>query len=176
MRQILISAATLLALSVSACADDNQAQVQAFSPDEIRADASVLEGRQYISTGQPDQKLLELAKEAGYRAVIDLRTPAEDRGIDEAAAVESLGMHYVSFPVAGSTDINLEKAAAFDRLLGQTEGPVLLHCRSGNRVGAMLALDASRKGASEEDALKIGKEAGLTSLESSVKTAIAKAP
>ncbi|SVE15895.1 uncharacterized protein METZ01_LOCUS468749, partial [marine metagenome] len=44
--------------------------------------------------------------------------------------------------------------------------------RSGNRVGGLLALSASARGASQEDALVIGRKAGLTSLEAVVKERI----
>jgi len=51
------------------------------------------------SAGQPDEAALEVFAKRGYTTVIDLRTAAEDRGIDEPAAVEHLGMDYIShFP------------------------------------------------------------------------------
>ncbi len=53
-------------------------------------------------------------------------------------------------------------------MLAGIEGPVLLHCRTGNRVGALLALRASMQGASDEEALEIGRKAGLGSLETAV--------
>ena len=47
------------------------------------------------STGQPNAEQLALFAEAGYVAVVDLRGESENRGLDEAAAVESLGLDYV---------------------------------------------------------------------------------
>jgi protein tyrosine phosphatase (PTP) superfamily phosphohydrolase (DUF442 family) len=47
---------------------------------------------------------------------------------------------------------------------------VLVHCGSSNRVGAVFALRAKMNGANDEDALAFGKSAGMTSLESTVKT------
>jgi hypothetical protein len=41
----------------------------------------------------------------------------------------------------------------------------LLHCGSGNRVGALLALRESQDGADDESALEYGRSAGLTKLE-----------
>ena len=45
-----------------------------------------------------------------------------------------------------------------------------MHCASGNRVGAFFALKAFKyDGKSADESLKIGKAAGLTSLEGKVK-------
>jgi len=68
------------------------------------------------ASAQPDEAALRVFADSGYAAVIDLRTPGEDRGIDEKAVVEGLGMNYVSLPV-GRDDITFEKAAELDELL-----------------------------------------------------------
>jgi protein tyrosine phosphatase (PTP) superfamily phosphohydrolase (DUF442 family) len=49
------------------------------------------------------------------------------------------------------------------RLIG--DEPVLLHCASGNRVGALIALGTRLKGAETEAAIAKGKQWGLTGLE-----------
>ncbi|MER2176978.1 MAG: hypothetical protein ABS955_04680, partial [Stenotrophomonas maltophilia] len=56
-------------------------------------------------------------------------------------------------------------AKALRTVLAQSQGPVLLHCASGNRAGALLALLQAREGASVDDALTFGRAAGMTSLE-----------
>lgn len=117
------------------------------------------------SAGQPDAQALDVFAESGYAAVVDMRGPNEDRGMDDfAGAVESKGMKYVSFPVVGNDAISFETAAELDALLEEIDGPVLLHCGSGNRVGAVLALRESLRGASDEEALAYGKDAGMTRL------------
>ena len=162
---------TLLPLSLlflfiaGAVADDS---VVAISVDEIHADASTLEGQRYISTGQPSEETLSLAREAGFVAVIDMRTESEDRGFNEAAAVSALGMEYIQLPVAGAQGTTFENAAALDDILAGIDGPVLMHCASGNRVGALIALRESANGASADDAIAAGKAAGLTRLEARV--------
>lgn len=140
-----------------------------LSTDEILSDPAALPAEGYLSTGQPDREVLRRIAEAGYVAVIDLRTDSEDRGIDEQAEVEALGLTYVSLPVAGSSGITYENASQLDATLARFEGPVLLHCGSGNRVGALLALSAKRRGASDDDALARGKAAGLTRSEDVVR-------
>ena len=121
------------------------------------------------SSGQPDQAALEVFSERGYAAIIDLRGESENRGIDEPAAVKSLGMDYVLFPIESRDAINFENAAALDELIKSYDAPVLIHCGSGNRVGAMLALRQSLNGADDEAAIEYGKEGGLTRLEDVVR-------
>jgi uncharacterized protein (TIGR01244 family) len=161
-----LTAIILIALSVGASttllADESVANLTA---DEIRADASRLDNARLISTGQPDEAVLLAAQQAGIVAVIDLRGEEEDRGLDEAVSVEALGMQYVSLPVDGPADVTFDNAAKLDSLLSDIDGPVLLHCASGNRVGALMALRASLHGADAEAALAAGKAAGLTRLE-----------
>lgn len=118
--------------------------------------------------GQPDAATLEVFAKNGYVAVIDLRTVDEDRGLDEQAVVEGLGMQYVTMPI-GYEGITFENAEALDKLLAEFDEPVLLHCGSSNRVGALLALQASLEGASDAEALEIGRRAGLLSLEPTVR-------
>ena len=123
------------------------------------------------SAGQPDEAALGIFAEQGYTTVIDLRTAGEDRGMDEAAVVEGLSMEYISLPI-GRDDINFDHARSLDLLIGETDGPVLVHCGSANRVGALLALSKSLDGADDETALEYGRKGGMTRLESAVKKAL----
>jgi uncharacterized protein (TIGR01244 family) len=116
------------------------------------------------TAGQPDEASLNSLAAAGYVAVIDLRSDAEDRGFDEKSVVESLGMNYISIPVSGADGVSYDNAALLDQSLSGIEGPVLVHCASSNRVGALLSLREKMHGASAEDALDLGLEAGLSSL------------
>jgi uncharacterized protein (TIGR01244 family) len=162
---------SLALLAVASCAvvDEKSADsVVSIKADEIRADASLLNGQHYVSTGQPDKEILSLAKNAGFTTVVDLRGESEDRGMDEAAEIEALGMRYVKLPIAGAADVTFDNAIALDKILADADGPVLLHCASGNRVGALYALREKLSGASDEEALAAGKAAGLTRLESVV--------
>lgn len=125
------------------------------------------------SAGQPDAAALEVFADSGYEVVIDMRGPGEDRGIDDfPGAVEARGMKYVAFPIASADEINFEKAAELDQLLESADGPVLLHCASGNRVGAILALRQSLNGADDESAIAYGRDAGMTRLEPTVRKAL----
>jgi uncharacterized protein (TIGR01244 family) len=120
------------------------------------------------SSGQPDEAALKVFAAQGYTTVIDLRTEGEDRGLDEPAVVRQLGMAYVPLPI-GRDSVNFDSAKALNNLIENAQGPVLVHCGSGNRVGALLALRKSLAGADEATALKYGREGGMTGLESQVK-------
>lgn len=170
MKKFIAFALSLLFFGCASVADEN---VLAITVADIQANPAVLAEQRYISTGQPDEALLSLAKDAGYVAVIDLRTAAEERGIDEAAAVDALGMSYHLLEVAGASGVTFENARALDALLADIDGPVFLHCRSGNRVGALMALRASMNGASDEEAMAIGKGSGLGSLAGVVESRLA---
>jgi len=166
MKIFFLTILTLAFFSTSTFADnDGPASVLAIAIDDIRSGDVQLGDQDQVSTGQPDIAVLSLAKEAGFSAIVDLRGESEDRGFEEAAEVEALGMRYISLPISGAEGVNFDNAAELDRVLAEIDGPVLLHCASGNRVGALIALRAKLHGASNEDALSTGKAAGLTRLE-----------
>lgn len=120
---------------------------------------------QLYTAGQPSAAQLQQAAAAGITTVIDLRQPDEDRGFDETAAAERLGLRYVRIPVAGAAGLTGANTRALHAALAQSQGPVLVHCASGNRAGALLALLQAADGGPVEQALQFGRDAGMTSLE-----------
>jgi len=142
--------------------DDGQIHVD-IQAVTVSSDLRPVDG--VTSAGQPNAEQLALAAEAGYVAVVDLRGEGEDRGLDEEALLEDLGLDYVQLPISSPDAISMQNAALLDQILADYDGPVLVHCGSGNRVGALLALRKSLSGASDEEALAHGKSAGLTGLE-----------
>jgi uncharacterized protein (TIGR01244 family) len=142
----------------------------AASQESVPADSEAARFIEGVSgSSQPDRSMLESIDAAGYEAVIDLRGADEDRGIDERAAVEGLGMTYISLPILGAGDISYDNANELDRLLAGFEKPVLVHCGSGNRAGALLALRAKLNGADNDAAVEAGRRTGLTELEDVVR-------
>jgi uncharacterized protein (TIGR01244 family) len=160
-RRWLVATASLIVMITSAIADDLAWQNRFEPVDGI------------TTSGQPDENSLNALADSGYAAVIDLRTDGEDRGLEEQVVVEGLGMDYVHLPIAGRGAINFENAERLDEILSQYDKPVLVHCGSGNRAGALLALREEMNGAEAEDALAFGRSAGMTSLEDTVKERIA---
>ena len=118
-----------------------------------------------LTGGQPTEEQFAGLAEAGYRTVINLRSEGE-KGNTDPDDVEGLGMTYVAIPIEGSDTLNEESARLLADTLERVEGPVVVHCGSGNRVGALFALKAFYIDGSEaEDALAVGQSSGLTRLE-----------
>lgn len=88
--------------------------------------------------GQPDSARFAALAAAGFRTVIDNRHPDEPHGFDEPAAARAAGLEYVSLPVSLPTLAD----STFDRfraiMTDPRRTPVLVHCQSGNRVGALM--------------------------------------
>ena len=159
--------AALLAAAVASADDAPAVHVDIAA---VAASRHVVPVDGITSAGQPDAEVLKVFANAGYVAVVDLRGAGEDRGLaDEAGTVRSLGMEYVSMPIEGAEAISFANARRLDTLLSRFEGPVLVHCGSGNRVGALLALRKSLQGADDEEAIEYGLDAGLTRAEGLVR-------
>src|SRR5687768_12272900 len=87
--------------------------------------------------GQPTAEDLAQAKKDGIKTVINLRPDAEIKTFDERQAAEAAGLAYVHIPFAGADDVT---DAVFDEARKQLKAakrPILLHCGSANRVGAV---------------------------------------
>jgi uncharacterized protein (TIGR01244 family) len=125
-----------------------------------------------VCGGQPTASQLAAAKEQGVTTIINLRPASEMAacGFDEAAQVAGLGLTYVQIAVAGPGDINALNASALHAAVEAASGSVMIHCASGTRGGALLALAQRRHhGKSAEEALAFGRAAGLTALEAFVR-------
>lgn len=129
------------------------------------------------SSGQPTVEAIAQLKSAGITTVIDLRPDAETPDLDEKSVAEAAGLKYRSLPIASPADLTRENVMKFDQLLKDSQQEaVLVHCASGNRVGAMMALRAAWvEGKSTEEALAIGKAAGMTGMTEDVKAKLAAA-
>ncbi|MCB1561754.1 MAG: hypothetical protein KDI75_11790 [Xanthomonadales bacterium] len=147
-----------------------QQQRIASTPSPSAAESALANYRQpaagLFTGGQPEQAEWQALAAAGITTVINLRGAEETPDRDEAAEVSAQGMRYLNIPVAGAADVN---DATADRLwwaIREAGGPVLVHCASGNRVGALLALGAYRNDdRAAAAALAFGQEAGLSRLE-----------
>lgn len=119
-----------------------------------------------LVSGQPGVRQFEALKAAGVDLVVDLRDPMEPRPLDEAATLAALGMEYVNIPVTAMSldDTTLERILS--RMRERADRPLLVHCASGNRVGAAtiahLMLDG---GLPEDDAIQAAMRHGLRGAE-----------
>lgn len=125
--------------------------------------------QQYITGGQPNESDLKKLANAGITTVINLRGKGEFSTFNEQEVVEKLGMEYILIPIASASDINAANLNIFHKALSLTKGNTLVHCASGNRVGAFFALESYKfQNKTSEQALSIGKKTGLTRLEGRV--------
>ena len=114
--------------------------------------------------GQPSAEALAKLKGLGFKTVINLRPEDEAPVVaTEKKVVEAQGLRYVSVPVTPGTF----SAADVDRIVHALDdtgaAPVLLHCASGNRVGAVWGVIMTRRGASLPQAEAEAKRVGLSS-------------
>lgn len=93
--------------------------------------------RDIYLASQPSAGDLAEAKTLGVKTVVNLRPDAETKDFNEANAVRAAGLAYVHIPFAGADDLT---DAIFDRTreaLKTADRPLLVHCASANRVGAV---------------------------------------
>lgn len=112
---------------------------------------------------QPNTDDLKQAKESGVKTVINLRLADEVKEFDEKELVEQLGLEYFN-PGFKTPDQLTDQI--FDEvrssLMTADKKPILLHCSSANRVGAVwLAHRVLDGGLSYEEALSEAKIVGL---------------
>lgn len=129
-----------------------------FRPDE-----------QTIVCGALDEAKVKALANAGVELVINLQ-PDDELSFDESDAVKRAGMYYEQLPISGAKDLKQLNILAFDNILRQYHGKkVALHCGSGNRAGAAIALRAGwLRGRKMETAMERGRSHGLAGLEQEV--------
>lgn len=170
MKKLIVLLASIVVLAIAANARERGAEsIVLMTSDDFQAGAMIPADVRFISSGQPDEVALRSIADAGFTVVVDFRSTNEDRGLDEQKVVEELGMIYATLPISGPSDITFDNAAALNQIIAENEGRVFLHCSSGNRVAALYALREKLLGAANDDALAVGKVAGLTRFESIVR-------
>lgn len=151
-------------LAATGCASAPQLARLPEIPEAVSPAPGIVSGGRFGSSD------ISRVQAAGIRHVIDLTPDAETPEFDEAAAVREAGMRYTNLPLRGAVDLTRANVHAFDKLIRNSELPVLVHCASGNRVGAMAALTAAWvDGQKTGEAVAIGKAWGLKSLEGEVR-------
>jgi uncharacterized protein (TIGR01244 family) len=165
----LYTAPLLLLLAACASSEPAPAELKAEPPEPALSEALEWPGVNYAFqqgnayfTGQPSEETLRHAAAQGVRTVINLRDDDQtDVPFDEAATAQKLGLTYRHVPISGKT-FTAEDVATFGELLQGSEGPVMIHCRSSNRVGALWASHLVGEGRIEPaQAIEHGKAAGL---------------
>lgn len=157
-------------------AAQTQAASEAKPPAETDADtrleienmARPFEG--IITAAQPTREQFDKLDDIGVRTVINLRTAVEEGTWDEEAKAAEMGLEYVHIPIGGPQDLTRDNVNLFSDVLRKEQGDFLVHCSSSNRVGALFALRAFwLQDKPPEEAIAIGRKAGLTELEAAVR-------
>lgn len=122
----------------------------------------------YFANGM-DADAFAAAKKAGVKLVVDLRQPSEIKGDDKKVAA-SLGMDYHNVPMVPGKPLEKATIKKVETLFHKAHGEnTLLYCSSGNRAGAWFAAHlATTHGLGVDEALAMGKKAGLTKPEMEV--------
>ncbi len=120
-----------------------------------------------VTAGQPTQEQFDGLVAAGFENFISLRLADESGAGWEEDYASGAGASFDRLPVSGGAGLNRETAEELGRLLDAAgDAGTVLYCGSSNRVGALLALKAFWvDGVSAEEALELGKAAGVTRLE-----------
>lgn len=191
-RLILLFSGVVILISISGCATNN-----APAPDVV---ANIFERDQAIQEapfgGDVSSEIVNYtrvapsigiagklhgdgiveAKELGFQLVIDLRNPSEDGVTVERTRASELSVPYVNIPLEKGPGA-WSQVEAIEALLESSDNyPVLIHCASANRAGAVWALLRTRQGVSPITAIEEGRAAGMTSRESQVRSMLGLSP
>jgi len=141
---------------------------------------NVVQVKHLYFSAQPDAAGIKAAKDAGVEVVINLRN-SEEMDWDEAAAVEQAGLTYYQVPISGDgpgfDQSSMQRISALVKK--HHPQPLWLHCSSGNRASAWLAVHLVQDHHMGVDqSIALAQKAGLTSaeLEKRVRTYVAPSP
>lgn len=137
---------------------------------QLRAPATCHPVTGVTACGLPGPEDLRAAHAQGARMIVNL-CASHELSFDEQALAASLGLGYANIPIRGTQDLTKEAALRLAAVVDSPSNrPVVVHCASGNRVGAMFALKAFYgEGATVEAALQAGRAAGLKTMEAAVR-------
>lgn len=127
-------------------------------------DTVKIDDRFTVARFTPDRDQLRQAAEEGFRSVVNMQTEGEKKGLgpqEEARAAEEAGLTYLHHPVDGDK-MSDEVVDGFRRKASELPAPVLVHCASGKRSGAMVMMGlASEQGMTGEQVIEKAEEMGF---------------
>ena len=138
--------------------DAPQAPYGDVMPDIVK---NYLRAAPYIGTGGAVRlDAFPTLKTLGFKTIINLNTDQQG-AVEEGEAAKKAGLAYVRIPVAGHGP-DAAKVAEFSKYANDpSHYPILLHCLSANRAGAMWALYRFRHGVPAKIAIEEGRTVGL---------------
>jgi uncharacterized protein (TIGR01244 family) len=161
-RALVLFLSTMLATVTLADAPATKPSDDALKPAVCGKIARIHRLADVYLASQPTADDLAEAKRLGIKTVLNLRPDAELKGFDERSAVEAAGMAYLHIPIAGPDDLSDETFDTAREQLKKAERPLLLHCGTANRVGAIwLPYRVLDDGIAYDAALAEAKQIGL---------------
>jgi uncharacterized protein (TIGR01244 family) len=129
-----------------------------------------------IAKFEPARETFNRMAAEGFRSVVSVQTEHEEQKLrieDERRAAEAVGLAFYHQPVSGDT-LDDEVVDRFREAIGRLPRPILLHCTSGKRSGAMTMMHvASEQGMTGDEAIakaeSMGFECDTPELEAFVK-------
>ena len=120
------------------------AQLLALTAAVPLSAAELRQPREHLFTGgQPSAQQLRDVAQSGVTTVIDLRMPQEDAVTTKPLLPSNSACATYACPLP-APPTSTTPMRTLDRLLRQDTNTTLLHCASGNRAGALLALAHAR--------------------------------
>jgi len=116
---------------------------------------------EFCTGGQPRLEHLQMLKNDGVKAIINLRAPTEHRAEEEEAKARELGLRYFNIPVKFA-DPKEEQVTEFLKITDDANNrPAFIHCTAAIRVGMFWMIrrvlrDGWTIEAAEKEAEKIG--------------------
>ena len=116
----------------------------------------------FSAAGQVTPEELEQAAKAGFKSVLNVRSPEEQGFLTEEPQIaESLGLAYANAPLTVAT-LDADQLAAIVAELEKLPKPTLVHCAGGLRASAVALLSiAQQEGLTAEQALERAQAAGF---------------
>ena len=114
------------------------------------------------ATGQITPEQLKQAEAAGFKSVLNLRSPAESGySNDEQQQVEAAGLKYANVSVS-ATEANQVSIQSAIQEIENLPKPVLVHCAAGARAtGIALIAAAIKAGSTYEQIVEKAQQLGL---------------
>jgi len=112
--------------------------------------------------GQVTPEQLQEAAQAGFKSVLNLRSPDEAGFLsDEQQQAEAAGLEYANVPIR-PTEANQELTSAAIKEIENLPKPILIHCAGGARAGGIaLIATAIDEGLTYEQITQKAKELGI---------------
>lgn len=126
--------------------------------------AVAINDRFTIARYEPDARTFERFAEEGFRSVVNMQQRSEDQKLgpdEERRLAEAAGLTYLHHPVSKET-LSDETVDTFRRRVSELPGPIVVHCASGKRSGALVMMHmAAASGLTGDQALKKAEDAGF---------------